>query len=178
MTTKLALDRFEELLAAVPADGWERPTPCAKWTIADLTSHVVAVVRLGRELALGAEFPQEAEDQREADPVAAWREARYALEDVLANADFTAEVAAPVGPVPLRTMLDTFFLTEIVVHSWDLATALGVPPALDAELVRKVGDYVRPFGGAGTEGLFDPAVPTTPGADETTRLMNQLGRTA
>ncbi|MBN6035064.1 TIGR03086 family metal-binding protein [Amycolatopsis sp. 195334CR] len=178
MTTELALDRFEALLTAVPADGWERPTPCDKWAIADLVAHVIAVVRLGRELALGADFPQAGEQSREADPVAAWREARRSLEDALAKADFTAEVAAPVGRVPLRTMLDTFFLTEIVAHSWDLATALGVPPALDAELVHRVQEYVRPFGHEGVEGLFEPGVPSSDDADETTRLMNQLGRSA
>ncbi|MGA6165601.1 TIGR03086 family metal-binding protein [Amycolatopsis magusensis] len=178
MTTKIALDRFEQLLTAVPADGWERPTPCAKWAIADLAGHVIAVVRLGRELVLGAEFPQSGAETREADPVAAWREARQGLEDVVAKADPTTEVAAPVGRVPLPTMLDTFFLTELVVHSWDLATALEVPPALDPGLVRKVDDYVRPFGGEGTDGVFDPAVHSAAGADETTRLVNLLGRAA
>ncbi|MGC7099223.1 TIGR03086 family metal-binding protein [Amycolatopsis lurida] len=178
MTIEIALDRFEELLTKVPADGWERPTPCDKWAIADLAAHVIAVVRLSRELVLGADFPAAGELAREADPVAAWREARQAIEDVLAKADPTTEVAAPAGRVPLRTMLDTFFLTEILVHSWDLATALGVPPALDQELVRKVDEYVRPFGGAGTEGVFEPAVESAHEADEITRLMNQLGRSA
>ncbi|MCP9972699.1 maleylpyruvate isomerase N-terminal domain-containing protein [Actinomadura madurae] len=37
-----ALDLFEGLVAGVPRDGWDAPSPCEGWTARDVAGHVAA----------------------------------------------------------------------------------------------------------------------------------------
>jgi len=36
-----AQDEFDAILAAVPEDGWDRPSMCREWTVRDVAGHVI-----------------------------------------------------------------------------------------------------------------------------------------
>jgi len=38
------LERFEELVRSVSAEDWERPSPCAGWTVGDVGRHVIGTM--------------------------------------------------------------------------------------------------------------------------------------
>jgi uncharacterized protein (TIGR03083 family) len=38
------LERFEQLIRSVGADEWDRPSPCADWTVGDVGRHVVGTM--------------------------------------------------------------------------------------------------------------------------------------
>ncbi len=40
--------------------------------------------------------------------------------------------------------LQLFWISDAVVHSWDLATAIGVEPGLDEHLVEFVSEFIAP----------------------------------
>src|SRR4051812_13139518 len=67
---------FSEKVAAVPADGWEAPSPCDAWTARDIVAHVVATQGMflgfvGRELG---DIPSV-----DLDPLGAWTAASSAV---------------------------------------------------------------------------------------------------
>ena len=69
-------------------------------------------------------------------------------------------------------------LSEVVVHTWDIATALGADPTIDPNIAEMVDEFYRsisldPYrahGAFGAEMLVDPSAPP---AD---RLLALLGR--
>ena len=65
--------------------------------------------------------------------------------------------------------------TDVLVHTWDLARAAGVEPALDAELVSAAVDAL----GDGTTlpaDMYAPPVAVPDEADLTNRLIARCGR--
>lgn len=85
----------------------------------------------------------------------------------------------PIGDIPGSRLL-TQLIDDSVVHSWDLATAIGVDPGLDEQLVETVYEYYAPRAQNGflyATGYF--AAPTRPlpkGATPVERLLHLVGR--
>ena len=66
--------------------------------------------------------------------------------------------------------------TDVLVHTWDLARAIGQSPALDPELCRAAYDGVRASGLPRDSGMFGAEMPVAEDADESTRLIALYGR--
>ena len=85
----------------------------------------------------------------------------------------------PIGDFPARRWL-IIRIAENVVHSWDLATAIGVDLGLDEQLVGIAYEYFGPRARDGalyTTGLF--AAPTRPLPQDATpleQLVHLAGR--
>ncbi|HLV58654.1 MAG TPA: TIGR03086 family metal-binding protein [Natronosporangium sp.] len=167
--------RFADLIAAVPPDRWDDPTPCEGWTVRQLVGHVVETQSMFRKL-VGRE-PIATPDVAE-DPTGAWEAARTA---VIADLEDPQRAAAEFDGVSGRSTfeqaVDRFLNFDLIVHGWDLARATGqderIPPE-DLAHVRAqaeaLGDLLR------SSGAFGPPVEPPPGADEQTRLLAFLGR--
>jgi uncharacterized protein (TIGR03086 family) len=71
-----------------------------------------------------------------------------------------------------------FWASDAVVHSWDLATAIGVGPALDEQVVEFVYGVVAPKADLYyASGWFAaPARPLPGGATPLERLIHLVGR--
>jgi uncharacterized protein (TIGR03086 family) len=84
-----------------------------------------------------------------------------------------------VGDIPGSRLL-ALRIGESVVHSWDLATAIGVDPGLDEQLIEFVYGNYAPRAQSGAPyatGWF--AVPTKPLPEAATpleRLVHLIGR--
>lgn len=175
-----AADAVDRLVAAVPADAWDRPTPCAGWTVRELVNHLTAEHLWAPRLLAGAGLDEVGDaydgDVLGADPLASWRAAVGPSLRAWATADVDGTVEVSSGPLAVGEYARQM-LVDLVVHGWDLATALGLPAGADPAAVREAAAYEEPRlrAGRGIPGLFAPAVPTT-STDPLERLVALLGR--
>ena len=175
-----ALDGFATVLCAVPSEGWAAPSPCAAWTARDVAGHMVGGQRMIRALAGGIDPPEINTVPARfagADPVETWRAARKECAAALTSDALRRPIPyGELGDVPLRDFLGGYIL-EAIIHTWDLSQAIGVSARLDPDLVHHAFATARvvakPLRSAG---LFGPALPVPPRADELTRLLAFVGR--
>jgi uncharacterized protein (TIGR03086 family) len=138
---RLALVDADARVGRVTEEDLGRPTPCAGWNLADLLAHMIgqnlgfaAAVRDGTapvEVYAPCPFTR----QR-------WERSVSTLVDAFAHADLGGGVVLiEIAPSPLPvTFAVGAQLLDTVVHTWDVARALGtsyVPsPELAAEVAR------------------------------------------
>ncbi|WP_030667800.1 TIGR03086 family metal-binding protein [Streptomyces sp. NRRL B-1347] len=178
-----ALDQFTERVHAVRQDQWDAATPCARWTVRDLVNHLVAEQLWAPPLvrdratveAVGDAFDG---DQLGPDPVASWDTAAAASRAAFRAPDALAgTVHLSYGDTPARDYCAQM-TTDLVVHTWDLARAIGADERLPGELVAAAAREVAPYAAdLAKSGLFAAAVPPPPEADAQTKLLCLLGRT-
>ena len=121
----LTAEAFDQRLPKVTDDDWPRPTPCEGWTVQQLVDHAVDVQhRLAGRLGL-------------LDEGSDWTATRCALGAGLQTLNL-AEVI-PYGPLGEASKLVVlgFATNDLLVHTWDLARAIGAdehlpPDAVDA----------------------------------------------
>jgi uncharacterized protein (TIGR03086 family) len=175
-----ALDGFEAVLCAIPADGWDAPSPCARWSVRDVAGHMIGGQRMIRDLATGRP-PEDVNTEpgrfTGSDPVEGWRTARKECGGTLTPAALRRPIPfGELGEVPLRDFLDGYIL-EILVHTWDIAQGVGRSVGLDPDLVHHAFAtarvIARPLRQAG---LLGPERPAPRRADELTRLLAFMGR--
>lgn len=178
-----AQDGFDTVLAKVPADRWDAPSPCTEWTVRDLAGHIIwgqhqmGAWASGTEYAASTGSPGSTRpgELAGADPVATWRAARAACDRALTPEALGRIVAIEgLGDVPLAVMVE-ILTNDLLIHSWDVAAGVGVDPALDADLLTAATSWAR-RGIVRRPGFFGPEVPPPDGADEQARLMAYLGR--
>lgn len=171
-------------LAALPAGGLGRPTPCAGWTVADLLGHLresMAALQEATDHGAVALLPPAAPPAGPADPVAAVRAGAARL-----LAGWRRWAARP-GPacVPVRVgglpvPGDTVALVgalELAVHGWDLARACADARPIPAPLALAILRRAPQLADASTRtAMFAAPVPVSPLAAPSDRLVAFLGR--
>lgn len=176
-----AVGEFEARLRVVPAGAWHDPTPCAEWDVHTLVNHVVGELAWIPPLTAGQTIAEVGDrldgDLLGDDPVGACRDFSAAAIDA-ASAPGVDErtVHLSFGDVPGREYLDQV-TSDITIHTWDLARAVGADERLDDDLVDAVHEYLAPqaelWRGAG---VFAEAVATPPDATRQARLLGLTGR--
>lgn len=177
-----AVDGFGRHVHAV-GDRWHDPTPDTEWDVRMLVNHV-AVEQLWVPPLVDGKTVEEVGasldgDQLGSDPAAAWDDAVAA-----STASFGAPgaldhtVSLSSGDKPTGEYL--FEMTvDALIHSWDLARAIGADETLDPELSQIVYDAMLPIAGdLQTSGMFAPPVPVPDDAPLQIRLLALFGRDA
>jgi uncharacterized protein (TIGR03086 family) len=179
-----AQDGFDAIVAAVPADRWDRPSHCTEWTNRDVLGHVVWGQELVRHAAAGQRYesrvgapgaPHPAE-LVPGDPLAAWRSVRAAIAPMLTDIVLAREVELALGRIPLAGFLD-LLVTDLLAHTWDIGAAVGLPVRLDPELLPGALAWSREHEFRAPGGI-GPELPVPPQADPQTRFLAFLGRDA
>lgn len=183
-----ALDRargeFDKRLRAVREDRWDDPTPCEGWTVRTLVQHVVGANRMAVRLLAGEPADQAVqamvgEQVLGDDPVAAFVESSDAQEAAFRQPGAMEAVCHHfVGDIP-GEMLQGFRVTDLTLHAWDLARAIGADETLDSELVDVLWQRLEPLGPAlATMGLFGSGPSGELGEDAPVqeRLLDVSGR--
>jgi uncharacterized protein (TIGR03086 family) len=175
------------VIATIGDDQWTRPTPCARWDVRQLLEHMTLENR-GFAAAAGGETSDRT----------VWSERAF---DADLRADYARSAAQVVAAFGADGVLDrrfwlpriddrvtfparraiSFHLLDYVVHTWDVAAALGRPLVLADDLVaaaldiahREVPDGPRRHR---PDASFAPPVPTPEDAPAFDRLLAVLGR--
>jgi uncharacterized protein (TIGR03086 family) len=176
-----ALAHAHERAASVVArlDGaMARPTPCEKWDIRAVASHLVGITWMFTLVNQGQQAGEGDSDLLGADPVAALAAARDAnLASWRAPGALDGHRSYPFGafPAPAAALVN---LEEVVVHTWDLSKATGQDPAIDPAVAELVYGFCQsiPLDDYRAHGAFGPAVPVPAAAPVTDRLVALLGR--
>jgi uncharacterized protein (TIGR03086 family) len=165
--------RFAELTEAATADDWSRPSPVDGWTARDVVDHLLGwlpgfVARAGVELT-----PLTAAE----DPGGAWRHRAEEVQRVLEEQGDTVYASPMFGEMPLARAITQFYTSDVWMHSWDLARALGRGFDLGEERcaaalagMEPIEDVMR------GSGQFGPRVPVPDDASAQDRLLGFIGR--
>ncbi|CAL9629536.1 hypothetical protein SUDANB176_06046 [Streptomyces sp. enrichment culture] len=179
------LETTRLLERARPGD-WDRPTPCAGWTLRRLVAHMAgqhhgfAAAAAGRGGDLAVWRPA----GLGGDPRAVHRAAADSVLTAFSRPDvLTREFDLPEISTTTRfpaTIAIGFHFLDYVVHGWDVARTLGTRPDLDEETLEaalafalRVPDDERRLG---PDPLFRPALPAPAGAGSLDLVLTALGR--
>jgi uncharacterized protein (TIGR03086 family) len=174
--TKLA-DEFGKRVEAAADDAWDRTTPCSDWKARDVVKHVTDTQR---QLAWRLNGNEGAPDPAPADidPKRLWRESYAAAKEALNQPGALEKaVPGPMGDMPAEMAVGRFFATDVLVHTWDLARAVGGDERLDADAVAQAYKGLQPMDAMiRMPGVFGPKVESAADADEQEQFLNFLGR--
>ena len=154
-----AVEGFGRAVATAGESGrWDAPTPCPDWDARDLVEHVIGFheVLLLRPLEIKAHRPRDPTPAR-------WDATAKAIDEALEHLT-----------VELREQLPAL-TNDVLVHTWDLARAVGADEALDEELVECALRTVQPEAMA-KSGMFAAPVPVSPDAAPWVLLLGAYGR--
>ncbi len=172
-----ALDLATVQVEAVRAEDLDRPTPCAAWDLAALLAHMTGQNHGFADALRGGTDPAAYA------PTTGWGDSVADLLDAVAHPRTDAVLLAEISTTlrfPVATVVG-FHLLDTVVHTWDVATALGRPWRPDPTLAAAVLEQARlvPAGDARTApgAAFAPVL--TPADDDPwSTALALLGRAA
>jgi uncharacterized protein (TIGR03086 family) len=171
---------FVERVNAV-GERWADPSPLPGWDVRALVNHLVNEERWMPLLFGGATIDDVGDrldgDLLGDDPVATVDEAAArALGDVRAEGALEGTVQLSFGARPGREYA-VQVAADHLVHTWDLARALGTEATLDEDAVTAVLDW---FDGVETRyreaGVIGPRVDVASGAGPQAQLLGRFGR--
>lgn len=178
------LSKAAEAMAAtvrtISPDQLTNPTPCTEFDVRALVSHLLywgpSLEGAGRREVVPP--PDSGVDLTAGD----WRG------DLLAQLDRMVEAWAPpaawegmtrvVGPTETPAgVIGGMIVCELVVHTWDLASATGQRPVLDDELLAYLFEEVSAGAEQGRQmGIYGPEVTVPSSASTLDRVLGLTGR--
>lgn len=176
-----AAELFSARVHAVPVDGWAAPTPCPEWSVRELVNHLVNEELWMPELLAGRTIAEVGDrfdgDLVGDDPVGAWDDATARARAAVAQEGAMQRIVhLSFGDFQADFYTMQVF-SDLLVHSWDLARAIGADDDLPDDLVTACFTFNRPQEETlRRSGLFGPHVEVPPDADEQTRLLALVGR--
>jgi uncharacterized protein (TIGR03086 family) len=178
-----AAEGFGRRVHAVGAAQWHDPTPDTEWDVRALVNHVTVEQLWAAPLMSGASVGEIGDrfdgDRLGDDPVAAWDTAvAAAVEAFCAPGALQGTVDLSRGPTP-REQYCMEMTTDALIHSWDLARAIGADETLDPEISRLVYELTLPIADQLQEtGMFAPPVPVPDDSPLQVKLLAIFGRAA
>jgi uncharacterized protein (TIGR03086 family) len=183
MTTLVdALDnsyaRSTTLVAGIDAAQLARPTPCDDWDVRAVLDHLVGATWM---FTLANQGQTVGEDTRGVADDGAGAALGAAAAANLASwrtpGAFDGERIFPFGafPASAAAMMN---LSEVVVHTWDIAVALDADTTIDPGIAKMLDEFyaaisLDPYR---AHGAFGPEITVDAGVSHADRLLAQLGR--
>lgn len=176
------LDCFGAVVAAVPTDGWDAPSPCAGWSALDVLGHLGSAVDYGVSILEGRAHEWPTFDRPAelvvAPPTEYW--------DGIADAARAAVVGVDLGETR-ETMMGTrtigeglaFPAIDCYVHAWDIGHATGVAVVIPDDVITYAHHYLDPMPAERMRadgGPFGPVIALSDGADATDSFIAWTGR--
>ena len=173
---KQAHREFGERVAGI--QDWAAATPDKEWSVGDLVRHVVQEQQWIPSLLAGLTLDQA---RRGIQPLGDDLAAEWRTHSARATAAWQAAPADAAVQLSHDTVTVLDYLREqvsdVTIHSWDLARATETDELLDEALVEAVWTVFEPQRGVlEASGLFDPPVPTPADAPLQSRLLALTGR--
>ncbi|MBM7457483.1 TIGR03086 family metal-binding protein [Rhodococcus coprophilus] len=162
------------VVSAVDPAAWDRPSPCEGWTTRDVLAHIIDTQReffAGRDIDLGERPSLD-------DPARAWRQHTARVADVVAD-EGVVDTAYDgyFGPTTIGATFEQFYIWDMIVHRWDIATGAGLDDTFTDAEIAAVEAGADSFGDSlYMDGVCAPGVEVPDRADRATRLLARLGR--
>jgi len=177
-----ALEQFGRHVNQVRDDQWNGPTPCTEWDVRVLVNHLVSEnlwmppLLEGKKIAdVGDRFEG---DLLGDDPKSAWNQSAKESGAAVRSAPLDAIVHLSYGDMPAQHYISEV-MTDLAIHGWDLARAIGDDEVIDPEIVELLHGELKPKEDElKSTGLFGPKVEAPPGADKQTQVLAIFGRVA
>lgn len=171
--TQSYLENADRFTAVVDATSdWSGQSPCPDWTAAEVVDHVVSTQRdfLHKQGVSHQDLPRDAS--------AAWHQHLDGVRTAMAEESFaTREFDGYFGRTTVEEQLASFYGFDMLVHRWDLGSAVGVPVAFDEEELDRIEQAMAGFGDMlYSEGVCKPALTPPDDATRQQRLLARLGR--
>ena len=173
MTWRRVAADFDQRLAVVEVNQWATPSCCPEWNVSQLVRHAIDAQRfVPRALGATGEVDVEGDDL-----VEVWKRVYGAADHAFSTSGAMDEIVTlPFGEMPARDGLG-FPTGDLLVHTWDLAQAIGTDDHLDAEACAVVYDDLVPIDdNLRASGFFGPKLEPAPGADAQDTLLAFVGR--
>ncbi|MGC5015312.1 TIGR03086 family metal-binding protein [Streptosporangium sp. DT93] len=175
-----ALDAFGALVHRVGPGQWENPTPCVDWDVRDLVNHVVGENLWAPELLAGRASAEVGDafdgDLLGDDPIKAFdTSAVAAVQAATAPGALEGVVRLPFGDVPGGEYVTELF-ADALIHTWDLARAIGADERLDPELVDACSAWFAAAEPGHPPETSGAETGRSPSEDAQTRLLASWGR--
>jgi uncharacterized protein (TIGR03086 family) len=158
---------FTERVRNVPEDRWDAQAPCEEWKARDVPLHLASW--MPDFFKLDVEVPE--------DPAGAWEAVNTAVQAAL---DDPERAKAPFDSPMADTfegIVDAIGVTDVLIHTWDLARATGQDETIDAEVAERVFRKLEPMDSMMRgKGNFGPRIDVAGDADAQTRLLAFTGR--
>ena len=172
----LAAD-FATLLDGVESGvGWDAPTPVTEWRVQEIPEHLVWFHDF---VHAGSPFGWTRRRDPAINPIEAWAEQSAAVQLILDDpAQAGSAFSHPrLPPTTLGEAVQRFYLSDVFMHSWDLARATGqdleFDPAYAERLLAGMRDVEDTIRSSGQYGSAHPVADDAPAVD---RLMAFVGR--
>lgn len=174
---RLVSNGFNAAVRAVTPDKWGAQSPCEQWKARDIVAHVVGGHRGVIAGVKGGESRPLSGDE---DPKQAWEEASRAIDEITGDPDALAkEIDGPTGKMPAGQIIGRFVAMDLLVHTWDLARAVGADERLDENSVRAAYEALKPMDAMIRQpNVFGPKLEPPLGSDLQTEFLYFLGRRA
>lgn len=177
----IAMAGFDGVVHEIHEDQWPHPTPCSEWSVQDVLNHMVSE-QLWAPWLLRKYTLAEVGDRFDGwllgdDPMTAWEQAAAVARAAwIAPGALEGEVYVTSGQIPAETY-GWQMTTDLAVHAWDLAAAIGAENPIDDDVARALLAELEPQVGDWQDaGIFAPPVPVAEDAPPATRLVALLGR--
>ena len=110
-------------------DRWSSPSPCSGWDAGAVVEHVIGFhdVLLLRPLGSKHHLPK-------GEPTVRWAATVTRVGSAVLDAPEDVILPGPGGSEMALPLLLPMLTTEVLLHTWDLAKAVGQPVSLDVEL--------------------------------------------
>lgn len=174
------LHKTGDLMAAVPPDERNRPTPCGDFDVETLVGHLVQWLTTFSESAAG-EPPPQIDGEAGTWPQPQASEFRAAADHAVSAFRSGAEdrdLTLMGGPIP-GSMITGMMLMEYIGHGWDLAVATAQPvPFSDVEAAAALaaGSGMLTDDFRGPDKSFGEQVTVPADATAVERLIGFIGR--
>jgi uncharacterized protein (TIGR03086 family) len=121
-----AMYGFDAVIQRVPADRWDRDSPCEGWSARDVVIHACGVMQAVEAMARTGENVLPATPDPVDDVVALWNTSRNELSEALDRPGVLAQVGSYwFGEGTIDDIL-AFSVWDQLGHSWDVAEAVGL----------------------------------------------------
>ncbi|WP_435200228.1 TIGR03086 family metal-binding protein [Janibacter sp. GS2] len=114
---------------------WDAPSPVREWRARDVVGHLTTW--LPALVSSGSTVLFDPVPSAQDDPVAAWAETDAQVLSLLEDpaSDQVVFSHEHIGELALPAMLDQFFTSDVIFHTWDLARATGQDDTLDEDFL-------------------------------------------
>jgi len=168
-------DKFDAIVGAAADADWDAQSPCEEWTAAGVIAHVVDTQRdfLERQGADVGPRPN-------GSPPEVWDAHRKLVDDIVADEGFASrEYDGYFGRTTIEDTLANFYGFDMIVHRWDLATALGRDASWSGAELDRIETALDGFGdNLYLDGVCKPAIDVPEDAPRQERLLGRMGRRA